>query len=165
MGGAALRRGGAAGSTLLLAALSVLSALQGRGPFAQPGGAGVLILQQFIVVAGATAVTLAGVADERRRTLAALQDSEHRYRSLFDTANDVIVTIDFNGRLETANAAFETTTGWTREDWFGQPMTKFLDPGEVPAALQRLQGMSTASPRGRRPWRVRTRAGAGASPR
>ncbi|HEX3644022.1 MAG TPA: MASE1 domain-containing protein, partial [Vicinamibacterales bacterium] len=81
---------GAAGATLLLAALSILSALEGRGPFAQPdNGSGVLILQQFIVVSGATAVTLAGVIDERRRTLAALQDSEGRYRGLFDTATDV----------------------------------------------------------------------------
>ena len=134
---------GAAGATLLLATLSVLSALQGRGPFAQSeSGAGVLILQQFIVVAGATAVTLAGVIDERRRTLDALQASERQYHSLFDTATDVIVTIDFSGHLQTANAAFETITGWIRDDWFGKPMTAFLDPEEAEdaAALKRTRG-------------------------
>jgi PAS domain S-box-containing protein len=151
---------GAAGATLLLAALSILSALQGRGPFAQPeSGSGVLILQQFIIVAGATAVTLAGVADERRRTLAALKDSEGRYRSLFDTATDVIVTIDFDGRIETANAAFETITGWTRGEWLGRPVTSFLDPADAPDALRRL--LETAGGAGSPPqvWRVRTRSG------
>jgi PAS domain S-box-containing protein len=151
---------GAAGSTLLLAALAVLGALQGRGPFAQSeSGAGVIILQQFIVVAGATAVTLAGVVDERRRTLGALQDSEHRYRSLFDTASDVIVTIDFSGHLETANAAFETITGWTYDDWFGRPMTAFLDPEEVEDALQQLKGTPTGVASPPQIWRVRTKAG------
>jgi PAS domain S-box-containing protein len=151
---------GAAGSTLLLAALSVLSALQGRGPFAHAAdGSGVLILQQFIVVAGATTVTLAGVVDERRRTLAALQDSDRRYRSLFDTATDVIVTTDFSGRVETANAAFELLTGWTRADWFGQPITRFLDPDEAPQAMRRMREIASGAESRPQPWRVRTKAG------
>ena len=131
---------GAAGATLLLAALSILSALEGRGPFAQTdNGTGVLVLQQFIVVSGATAVTLAGVVDERRRALAALRDSETRYRGLFDTATDVIVTTDLDGHLLTANAAFEAITGWARADWSGRPLTTLLDPGDVPEAMRRLQ--------------------------
>jgi PAS domain S-box-containing protein len=151
---------GAAMSTLLLTALSVLSALQGRGPFAQPNSAsGVLILQQFIVIAGATAVTLAGVAEERRRTLAALQDSERRYRSLFDTATDVIVTTDLGGLIETANAAFETITGWTRADWLGQPMTTFLDPKAAASAIRRLQEIREGASSQTDAWRVRTRSG------
>ena len=151
---------GAAAATLLLATLSVLSALQGRGPFAQPeDGAGVLILQQFIVVAGATAVTLAGVADERRRTLGALQDSERRYRSLFDTATDVVVTTDLAGRIETVNTACEALTGWTRAEWRQQPITAFLDPDEVPGALQRLREIAGGGESVPHLWRVRTRAG------
>jgi PAS domain S-box-containing protein len=152
---------GAAGATLLLAALSILSALEGRGPFAEPAnGSGVLILQQFIVVSGATAVTLAGVVDERRRTLTALQDSEGRYRSLFDTATDVIVTTDLNGRLLTANAAFEAITGWTREEWFGRPLTAFLDPAQAPEAIRRMQATAAGlAPAAAQAWRVRISGG------
>jgi PAS domain S-box-containing protein len=158
---AGLRLGaaGAAASTLLITGLSVLSALQGRGPFAQPDGAGVLILQQFIVVAGATAVTLAGVAEERRRTLAALQDSERRYRGLFDTASDVIVTTDLNGRVETANEAFEAITGWKRSEWFGRPIASILDPAEAETAMQRLRDIVAGDVSRPQPWRVRTQTG------
>jgi two-component system cell cycle sensor histidine kinase/response regulator CckA len=151
---------GAAGATLLLAALSILSALEGRGPFAQPdNGSGVLILQQFIVVSGATAVTLAGVVDERRRTLTALLDSEGRYRSLFDTATDVIVTTDLNGRLLTANAAFEAITGWTHEEWFGRPLTAFLDPAEAPEAMRHMQATAAGIASAPQAWRVRISGG------
>ena len=151
---------GAAGATLLLAALSILSALEGRGPFAQAdNGSGVLILQQFIVVSGATAVTLAGVVDERRRTLIALRDSEGRYRSLFDTATDVIVTTDLDGCLLTANAAFEAITGWAREEWSGRPLTAFLDPAEAPEAMRRLQATAAGVASAPQAWRVRTRDG------
>ena len=151
---------GAAGATLLLAALSILSALEGRGPFAQTdNGTGVLVLQQFIVVSGATAVTLAGVVEERRRTLAALRDSETRYRGLFDTATDVIVTIDLDGHLLTANAAFEAITGWLRADWSGRPLTTLLDPGDVPEAMRRLQATAAGIASAPQVWRVRTSSG------
>jgi PAS domain S-box-containing protein len=151
---------GAAGATLLLAALSILSALEGRGPFAQTdNGTGVLVLQQFIVVSGATAVTLAGVVEERRRTLAALRDSETRYRGLFDTATDVIVTTDLDGHLLTANAAFEAITGWLRADWSGRPLTTLLDPGDVPEAMRRLQATAAGIASAPQVWRVRTSSG------
>jgi PAS domain S-box-containing protein len=276
--------GGAAAANLLVAILSTVSALTGRGPFSQPDNpSGVLLLQQFLVVTGATTVTLAGVADERHRTLAALQlsedkfhrafqaspdaiaisalatgrfidvnegfvrlggyareevigrtslelglwadpeqrasvvqalregrgeglltrlrarsgqvkvvlvsgaaidvegemcvvvimrditerreieaalqDSESRYRSLFDTASDVVVTTDLAGTMETANLAFETISGWTRDDWFGRPITTFLDPAQAPAALQRLADIVGGGVSKPQPWRVRTKQG------
>jgi PAS domain S-box-containing protein len=101
-------------------------------------------------------VTLAGVIDERRRTLTALQDSERRYRRLFDTATDVIVTTDLDGCLLTANAAFEAITGWTREQWLGRPLTSFLDPGEEPEVRRRLQATAAGIASAPQAWRMRT---------
>jgi signal transduction histidine kinase len=61
--------GGAAAANVLLSTLAVMAALQRSGPFAQiDNPSGVLILQQFLLVAGATAVILAAAAVERRRS-------------------------------------------------------------------------------------------------
>ncbi|HVB37517.1 MAG TPA: MASE1 domain-containing protein, partial [Vicinamibacterales bacterium] len=76
---AAIRFGpcGAAFSNLLLTALAVTSALRDSGPFSRLANPdGVIVLQQFLAIAGATALTLAGLMADRRRATAALAASE-----------------------------------------------------------------------------------------
>lgn len=72
---------------------------------------------------------------ERERTLEALLASEDRYRKLIDAAGDVIVTIDIDGRVASANAAFTTVLGWSAESWLGRPALDLVaEPGRPTAA-------------------------------
>ncbi len=52
----------------------------------------------------------------RRRAMEALEASEERYRHLFDSANDIIFTLDLEGNVTSANRAAERISGYTREE-------------------------------------------------
>jgi PAS domain S-box-containing protein len=51
-----------------------------------------------------------------RETNVALQTSEERYRELFENANDIVFTTDFEGRLTSINRAGEKLTGYRRDE-------------------------------------------------
>ena len=44
---------------------------------------------------------------------AALREAEERYRSLFETSRDGIVTVAMDGRIREANAAYQEMLGYT----------------------------------------------------
>src|SRR5205823_3126787 len=63
---------------------------------------------------------------EQQRAQDTLARSEARYRNLFESASDAIVTLDANGRFTTFNHAAEIISGYRREELVGQwcsPMT------------------------------------------
>ena len=53
---------------------------------------------------------------ERRRAVEVLRQSELRYRSLFDNANDLILTFDVEGRFTSINDAVLRASGYSREE-------------------------------------------------
>ncbi|MGI6549654.1 MAG: PAS domain S-box protein [Syntrophomonadales bacterium] len=58
----------------------------------------------------------------------ALRRSEERYRELFENANDVIYTQDFDGRFIVFNKAVEQLTGYSREELIGMHMNELIAP-------------------------------------
>jgi PAS domain S-box-containing protein len=56
---------------------------------------------------------------ERRRAEEATREGEERYRSLFDNANDSILTFTLDGVVTSVNRAYERLTGWTRDELVG----------------------------------------------
>jgi PAS domain S-box-containing protein len=69
-------------------------------------------------------------AIEREAARRAVEESEHRYRRIFSGATEIIFTIDANGHFISLNDAFETITGWTRDEWLGQPFIEIVSPDD-----------------------------------
>jgi PAS domain S-box-containing protein len=68
---------------------------------------------------GGNVVGVIGVATditENRKAQQALQENEHRYRELFENANDIIYTHDLAGNFTSLNRSGEKITGYTREE-------------------------------------------------
>jgi len=55
----------------------------------------------------------------RKRAQEALRVSEEKYRSIFDSANDVILLIDDKGKILDVNSKMNDITGFTREEIVG----------------------------------------------
>ena len=53
-----------------------------------------------------------------------LKESEERYRSLFENANDGIVTFTLDGTITAVNRELEVMTGWSRGELIGQHYRK-----------------------------------------
>lgn len=69
----------------------------------------------------------------------ALARSEARYRHLFESASDAIVTFDAAGRFTTVNHAAEVISGYERGDLIGSMFAPMLPDVEIPKALREFQ--------------------------
>lgn len=56
---------------------------------------------------------------EQQRTHEALRAGEERYRDLFENANDMVFSLDLQGRFLAVNKAAERITGYAREELLG----------------------------------------------
>ena len=69
----------------------------------------------------------------------ALRRSEEKYRSLVDNARDAIYTLSSNATILSLNPAFETLTGWRRDEWLGKSMTDLIHPDDRRKAVDSFQ--------------------------
>ncbi|MGE0442060.1 MAG: PAS domain S-box protein [Gemmatimonadales bacterium] len=70
-----------------------------------------------------------------KRAEAALHESEIRYRTLFDAISETIYLLSNEGLFLAINQAFESTTGWSREEWLGRPFWELIHPDDRSTAL------------------------------
>ncbi len=73
---------------------------------------------------------------ELQEAMHIVQQSEQRYRSLVETANDMIFTLSPDDTIVSLNPAFAAMTGWLRADWEGSPFAMLLHPADVPIARE-----------------------------
>ncbi len=71
-----------------------------------------------------------------KRIDAALQASEIRYRTLFDTIRETIYVLSPDGRFTEMNQGFEAATKWHREDWVGRPFIDIVHPDDRARAME-----------------------------
>jgi len=76
---------------------------------------------------------------ERKEAEEALRLSEEKYRLLIDTAPDIIYTIDASGTLTDINEAFETITGFPRDEWVGKPFAPLVHPDDLQRAIETFE--------------------------
>ena len=69
---------------------------------------------------------------EQEKAEEALQASEERYRSLFETATDGIFTLDLHTRFTSGNKRAEEMCGYSRDELHGKYATAVLPEEEIP---------------------------------
>jgi PAS domain S-box-containing protein len=78
----------------------------------------------------------------RVNTIAALFESENKYKTLFETANDAIFILDMKGNFLDVNSTAHERLGYTKEEMLAMHITQ-LDPPEfavlVPERLEQIQ--------------------------
>jgi PAS domain S-box-containing protein len=63
-----------------------------------------------------------------------LQNSEERYRNLVENMDDMVYTLDIEGRLTYVSPAVEQISGYAPEELTGRHFGEFVHPGDLPAA-------------------------------
>jgi PAS domain S-box-containing protein len=76
---------------------------------------------------------------DRKLAEGALKQSEVRYRALVENANDVVATLDLEGRLTSLNPAVQAILGYAPEELVGTPLSRLVPPAEMPMHETMLQ--------------------------
>ncbi len=129
---------GASAANLLLSTLAMLGTAADRGPFvAGTDNQTLFQLWVFVAVNAITALLVAGMVEERRRTAHALSRSEGHLRSVVEATADALVAVDADGRVSFTNQRFDSL--WDPEG--GVAPQGSLDP-EDPRVERLMAGPS-----------------------
>ncbi|MGC9349161.1 MAG: PAS domain-containing sensor histidine kinase [Anaerolineae bacterium] len=129
--------------TLLIAGLVILSLL--TVPLIEPGISWLELASgplSYIVIASGihlVATYYRETLDRLRRSR--LAETERRYRSLFEHANDGIMILDFDGENLDANQRMGALLGYSVEELVGKSFYDVIIPAEHPDAAHRLRDL------------------------
>ncbi|MGU3496833.1 response regulator [Xanthobacteraceae bacterium A53D] len=107
----------------------------------------VLLAAAIAVVCGSTLVMMAHLAG-RRRAERALGDTLSRHRAILSSAMDSILTVDADGRIESANPATGRLLGYDPKDLTGQPLADLFRLPEEQTGDAFFQELSAAASEG-----------------
>lgn len=74
----------------------------------------------------------------RRETEARLRESETRFRTIFEQANDFLITTTLDQRIISVNPAVLAALGYTADEMIGASIGDFMDPDQLAIAAAAL---------------------------
>jgi PAS domain S-box-containing protein len=69
---------------------------------------------------------------ERKLAEQALAQSETRYRTLIENANDIVVTLELDGRITSINPAAQAILGYAPDELIGRTLAEFVPVDQMP---------------------------------
>lgn len=75
----------------------------------------------------------------RKQAERRLEESEQRYKSLFEQNSDLVISLNLNGQLTALNPAAVRVTGYEQEDIFHQPFDRFIAPEDREMVWKQFQ--------------------------
>lgn len=82
-----------------------------------------------------------GANGERHWAEEALRQSQELYHTLVDSARDTIFTLSPKGIITSLNPAFESFTGWPREEWIGRHFSPLIHPADFCRTTKALRAV------------------------
>ncbi len=95
-------------------------------------------------IAGETLILgIARNITERKKAVEALQQSENKFRTIFETAASLIASVDKEGIVVDCNSRVKEFLGYDKDEIVGQPMAKVVHPDYLERAEEALREMAS----------------------
>ncbi len=132
---AAMRFGlrGTVTASLLVAMLAVLFTVFGFGPVAGFGELNrrLLALQSFLLASAMTCQVIAVIFIAKQKTLAALSESQERYRLVSENTRDLVSLHTLDGHFRWASPSAKTLLGWDPDTLIGRDPYDYYHPDDA----------------------------------
>jgi PAS domain S-box-containing protein len=92
------------------------------------------LLEEMVLDLGYGITTLRGRA-ARQKAVEAQERSQTRYRELVENIEDIVYSLDAEGRIEFINPAVERVYGFTADEVMGRSFLEFMHPDDVPGLV------------------------------
>lgn len=98
-----------------------------------------LEVNSSVITEAGVPVAVQGIArdiTERKNAQRSMEESENKYRDLFENANDLIYTHDLRGNFTSLNRAGERITGYSRSEALSMNISQVVAPASLESARQ-----------------------------
>ena len=68
-----------------------------------------------------------------------IDESEERYKNLLDHLNDAVCVISFEGKIISANPAFEIISGWSIDECINKPYDNLIHTNDLPKVKENVE--------------------------
>jgi PAS domain S-box-containing protein len=75
---------------------------------------------------------------ERRQAEEAFRHSEEQYRTLVESLNEVMISLDLEGKLDYVSPSVERISKYKVSELMGQPFAQFIHPDDLPDLMHRF---------------------------